>query len=759
MKNMITRSIAYTLLAFVFMAAVVFTVFPHVDTTTGVFGVTAGIALAEDGGGGDGGGDGGGGDGSGGGGDGGGGDGCGGCGGDTGGDAGGDTGGDTPLPPPPPPALVPVCTLSAAPSTLPIGGGNTTLTWTTENVTSVSIDQGVGSVALDGSQSVAVTSSKVFTLFGTGPHGNVTCAAPVTVPVAAPFSCDSFTVSPGTITTPQDVTLTWTTTGADSVSINNGVGAVAEDGSTLRPITVDTTFILTVTKGAETKTCSASVDLNPVTPGLSCDSFTASPSSFGVGGGNTTLTWATTGATSVSINEGIGSVAADGSQTVSVSSSKTFILTASNGASSVTCQAPVSVDTDNGGGGGGGGGGSSAPRCDFLKASDTRISAGDSVTLSWKTRRGTRLEINPDVLDTKEDRKIDSGSIVVKPTRDTKYTLTVYKGSRKDTCTVAVNMGGVSVISDRDQTPLTSISFREIPYTGFEAGPFLTSVFYTLLALWSMAIAYVLVVKRESVFGFSLAQRQALAYGSGSVIPHDTYRESAPVVESATTMTEAPMNLPFATQGYENIWNGMAVASEEKETDETEAPLEDLMSTLENDAHAHNILLSSDAMRLVIDHAGSAEAASLLLQNVIERAKASFAREDGWIVLNRERVMALFPSASAVETPIVATPVAVGAHTLAEAIVTGNTTRAYEAIGHDPIGAVADAAEALDAVVRARRSASVSAPDMLVRASAHIADQKIKEAVTALVSAIDGTYADEEAAVRLAVIKALKAVA
>ncbi|MGE5316339.1 MAG: glycosyl hydrolase family 18 protein [Acidobacteriota bacterium] len=62
------------------------------------------------------------------------------------------------------PAVVPVGTFSASTTSLAAGGGPVTLSWTSSNAATASIDQGVGSVALSGSVTVNVTASKTFTL-------------------------------------------------------------------------------------------------------------------------------------------------------------------------------------------------------------------------------------------------------------------------------------------------------------------------------------------------------------------------------------------------------------------------------------------------------------------------------------------------------------------------------------------------------------------------------------------------------------------
>jgi len=508
---------------------------------------------------------------------------------------------------------------------------------------------------------------------------------------------------------------------------------------------------------------------NCVPPPLTCDSFTTSASPVN-SGDHVMLSWNTTSATAVSIDNGIGAVSVDGSQDVTITEARTYTLTATRDASQVTCSVSIAVNS-GGGGGGGGGGGSSRPECRVFRASDTTVAPGESVKLSWETRRGTRVEITPDILDTKTSSRVKEGSITVNPKKDTTYKLTVYKGSKKDTCTVVVKVKEKDLITAVSKREL---AFNTLPYTGFDAGPFLTSVFYTLLALWSLAVAYVLVVKRGSVFGFSLPSG-VQTHGEGHLMPqaaiahaasvahaptHDAYHAipTAFVPTEAVHHNEVPANLPVAPIAHAS----QQVASWKTVSETHEGATEEsIENTLEEAAHKHNVLLSSDALRLVIDH-GETETRSLeLLEELISRAKASYPREDGWIVLNRERALTLFATVQHVTEAVAVEPVVAhveGAYTLAEAIATGNTARAYELLGEDPLAAIADAAEALDGVIRARRGAG-TAPDMLMHATSHVSDEKLKTAVIALVSAIDGTYGDQSSAVRLAVIKALKAVA
>ena len=72
------------------------------------------------------------------------------------------------------------------------------------------------------------------------------------------------------------------------------------------------------------------------------DSFTAEPASIDRGQ-QSTLRWAVANATNISIDQGLGSVAATGTRTVFPSNSTTYTLTASSSAGSVTRSVTVTV--------------------------------------------------------------------------------------------------------------------------------------------------------------------------------------------------------------------------------------------------------------------------------------------------------------------------------------------------------------------------------------------------------------------------------
>jgi biopolymer transport protein ExbD len=155
----------------------------------------------------------------------------------------------------------------------------------------------------------------------------------------------SFVANPTTINVGQSSTLSWQVTNADTVSITS-LGSVALTGAQAVSPAVTTTYILTATKGSVSTTAAATVTVNGTSALPVIASFVANPTTI-TAGQSSTLSWATQNATSVSITS-LGSVALNGSQGVTPSTTTTYSLTAVNAAGSVTAQATVTV-TGSGG--------------------------------------------------------------------------------------------------------------------------------------------------------------------------------------------------------------------------------------------------------------------------------------------------------------------------------------------------------------------------------------------------------------------------
>lgn len=87
-------------------------------------------------------------------------------------------------PAPTPPAR-PTVTLQAS-STFVQRGESATLTWSSTNATSLTLNPAVGSVAPEGSQKVSPTDSTTYTITATGPGGTADQSIRITVSAAAP---------------------------------------------------------------------------------------------------------------------------------------------------------------------------------------------------------------------------------------------------------------------------------------------------------------------------------------------------------------------------------------------------------------------------------------------------------------------------------------------------------------------------------------------------------------------------------------------
>jgi hypothetical protein len=112
------------------------------------------------------------------------------------------------------PRALPTAVLTAFPSTIQ-SGGSATLSWSTTDATSASIDQGVGPVALSGSVSVAPAETASFTIFASGQTGVATASATVTVALPSTGVPSTPTARTAQAVTSTRIDLRWTDTAAD----------------------------------------------------------------------------------------------------------------------------------------------------------------------------------------------------------------------------------------------------------------------------------------------------------------------------------------------------------------------------------------------------------------------------------------------------------------------------------------------------------------------------------------------------------------
>jgi uncharacterized protein (TIGR03437 family) len=156
---------------------------------------------------------------------------------------------------------------------------------------------------------------------------------------AAPV-ISNFTASPPTIQAGQSSTLSWSVTNATSISIDNGIGTVTGSSRVVSPGST-TTYVLTASSSAGSVTASTTTTVAAPTPAPTISSFSASPSTI-TAGQSSTLSWSVSNATSISIDNGIGTVTGS-SRTVNPATTTTYVLTASNAGGTRTASATVNV--------------------------------------------------------------------------------------------------------------------------------------------------------------------------------------------------------------------------------------------------------------------------------------------------------------------------------------------------------------------------------------------------------------------------------
>jgi len=133
-----------------------------------------------------------------------------------------------------------------------------------------------------------------------------------------------------------------------------------------------------------------------------------------------------------------------------------------------------------------------APSCTIYatNAYSTGYNYNQPITLTWNSQNANRGYISPNVGDVQPQ-----GSRTVYPSGYTTYTLTVYGSGGSATCQTAANYATNYVapapIYTAPATPYVSLS--QIPYTGFDFGPFGNAMYWAALLAVAGAAAYLLV--------------------------------------------------------------------------------------------------------------------------------------------------------------------------------------------------------------------------------------------------------------------------
>jgi RHS repeat-associated protein len=277
-------------------------------------------------------------------------------------------------------------------------GNSATLSWSSTNADSATIDQGIGSVPAAGSITVTPSQTTTYTITVSGPGGQATATAQVTVYIPPTVTLGA---APASIILGNSATLSWSSTNADSATIDQGIGSVPTAGSITITPTQTTTYTITVTGPGGTATATAQVTvINPPTVQIS-----ASPETI-TKGGSATLTWSSTNAEQATIDQGIGTVPVSGSITITPTQTTTYtiIVTGPGG----TTQATTQVSVVN-------------PQPTVTISVDPpTIQAGQSATLSWSSTNAETATIDQGIGAVQT-----SGSRTITLTQTTTYTINV----------------------------------------------------------------------------------------------------------------------------------------------------------------------------------------------------------------------------------------------------------------------------------------------------------------------------------------------
>ena len=172
-----------------------------------------------------------------------------------------------------------------------------------------------------------------------------------------------------------------------------------------------------------------------------------------------------------------------------------------------------------------------------------------------------------------------------------------------------MNQPNVVLLQKAIKTPLAFVYLSQIPYTGL-SGTGKILLFILGLAVWSALVVYTL-------------RSQKTAELAGRLISNVRARFSL-TTSKIFQLAEKPMD---------NF--------EMRES----APISEMESLLAVEAKKERTLISPDGLKTVIETATAKnEKPIVVLGKTMENAKNKFPREDGWLLLNKEKIEASLPT-------------------------------------------------------------------------------------------------------------------
>ena len=239
----------------------------------------------------------------------------------------------------------------------------------------------------------------------------------------------SFTPSQSSVTAGSSSTLTWNTTGCNTVTISGVNGTYGATGSVTVTPSATTTYTLTAT-GTNTVTQSTTVAVNQQQTACLITSFYANPTQVAYGN-SSTLAWNTTGCTSVSVSgAGVSSSQLSGTASTGAIYGTTVYTITASGSNTATQSVTVSSSTNN----------QNLCAINSFYASPSQVTYGASTTIYWNTTGCTSATLSGN----NASGSGVSSSVVTGPVYGPSiYTLTAY-GSTGQAVTQTLSISAIN---------------------------------------------------------------------------------------------------------------------------------------------------------------------------------------------------------------------------------------------------------------------------------------------------------------------------
>jgi chitodextrinase len=252
-----------------------------------------------------------------------------------------------------------ISTFSSNPTSI-IAGQTGTLSWNVSNATSITVDNGVGDVTGTTSITVRPAATTLYQLTATNSFGSVTAQVSLTVTTEAtpPTVPTGLTL---TVVSYSQINLSWNASsdpddapeqiryGCFRNSVRFATTAPGATSCSDTGLTAATTYVYSVSAqdavGNSSATSAGVQATTQAAPVPTITSFGATPDSI-IAGQFGTLSWNVSNATSMTIDNGVGTVTGATSVTVRPAVSTVYQLTATNSFGSVTAQVSMNVAAD-----------------------------------------------------------------------------------------------------------------------------------------------------------------------------------------------------------------------------------------------------------------------------------------------------------------------------------------------------------------------------------------------------------------------------